>query len=67
MTAPIKLFELKELLQEYIEREKEEFKDAKESAGPNCPGACLALGALDAYRQVLTDIEDLEQEARVEE
>jgi hypothetical protein len=54
---------LKELICEWIDREQENFSEAKQSAGINCPGACMALGAIDAYKQVLEDISSLEQEA----
>jgi hypothetical protein len=54
---------IKELIGEWIEREQENYEEAVESAGINCCGACMASGALEAYRQVLSDIESLEQEA----
>jgi hypothetical protein len=53
---------LKELIGEWIEREEENLEEARASAGINCAGAGMAMGALDAYRQVLSDIADLEAE-----
>lgn len=54
---------LKGLINEWIEREKENFEDAKKSAGVNCAGANMAIGAIDAYKQVLSDIKELEMVA----
>lgn len=54
---------LKELIGEWIEREKENFEEARQSAGVNCPGACMASGAIEAFRQVLSDIEEFERVA----
>jgi len=56
---------LKELISEWIEREMENYEEAVRLVGTECPGACLAAGALDAYQQVLRDIEELEREASV--
>ena len=53
---------LKELINEWIEREQENLKESLELAGHNSPGACMAMGALDAYKQVLSDINELEAE-----
>ena len=53
---------LKELINEWIEREKENYDEAKRSAGINCCGCCMASGALDAYKKVLADIKELESE-----
>ncbi len=52
---------LKKLINEWVEREKENYDEAKKSGGVDCCGACLALGALDAYQQVLGDIKELER------
>lgn len=57
---------LKEYISDWIYREEENFKDAKEAGGVNCVGAGMALGAIDAYRQVLADISELEKEATYE-
>jgi hypothetical protein len=54
---------LKEAINEWIDLETENFNEAKASAGVNCAGAAMALGALDAYRQVLSDIKELEMVA----
>lgn len=54
---------LKEQINEWIEREKQNLKEAMEDGGINCIGAGMAMGALDAYRQVLLDIEELERVA----
>ena len=56
---------LKELINDWIDREKENFDEARKSAGVNCAGAAMALGAIDAYKQVLSDIDELEQEASI--
>lgn len=53
---------LKELIREWIEREEEDLDEAVASAGTNCAGASMAMGALDAYKQVLADIDELERE-----
>lgn len=53
---------LKELINEWIELEKENYSEAKAVAGIDCAGACMANGAIDAYKQVLSDIEELEKE-----
>ena len=57
---------LKELINDWIEREMYNLEEARLSAGIDCPGACLASGALEAYRQVLSDIEELETEMKTE-
>lgn len=54
---------LKELINEWIEHETENYNEARSLAGINSPGACMASGAIDAYRQVLSDIEELQMEA----
>lgn len=48
---------LKELINAWIEREKENIEE--------CHGIQSAQGALNAYRQVLFDIEELEQEVTI--
>lgn len=53
---------LKELINQWIEREEENYDEAK-VFGVDCAGAAMALGALDAYNQVLSDIASLEQTA----
>lgn len=52
---------LKEQIQEWIEREKENFDEARKY-GVNTPGASMAVGAIEAYEQVLRDIAELESE-----
>ncbi len=54
---------LKEFIEESLEREKENFREASKSAGVNCAGASMAIGAVDAFEEVLTYIEELEEEA----
>lgn len=56
---------LVELIEEWIESEQESYEEARESAGVNCCGACMAQGALDAYRQVLADIASLQETAEI--
>lgn len=53
---------LKEFINEWIKRESENYSEAHRLAGVNSPGACMALGAIDAYKTTLKDIEELEQE-----
>lgn len=45
--------ELRDWLINRIEDEQINFKEASKLAGINCPGANQAIGALDAYREVL--------------
>lgn len=54
---------LKELINAWIEREKENMQDIRRTNGTNCAAYSMALGAVDAYQQVLTDIAELETEA----
>jgi hypothetical protein len=56
---------LKELINEWLETETENYSEAMRLGGGNMPGACMASGAIDAYRTVLKDIEELEKEAAV--
>lgn len=51
-----------DLINQCIEQERENQKEAAKSAGVNCCGSCMAMGAIDAYRQVLSDIGELTQE-----
>jgi len=51
---------LKELINQRIEHEKENYKEACFDVGDDSPGALLSGGALGAYQQILKDIEDLE-------
>ncbi len=53
---------LKELINEWIERERENMEEALPS-GVNCAGYCMAAGAFEAYCQVLSEIAELETEA----
>lgn len=57
---------LKELVQAWINQEKENMQEAK-SAGINSPAFCMAIGAHDAYKQVLSDIAALEAEVGITE
>ena len=57
---------LKEVINEWIEREHENLHDAVKSAGSNSVGAAMCMGALEAYKQVLSDIEELEMVAVTE-
>jgi hypothetical protein len=56
---------LKECIGEWLERERDNYEEAKKSAGTNCPGACMAAGAIEAYEQVLSDITELEKEVLI--
>lgn len=56
---------LKEMISEWIELETENYKEAKNLAGINSCGACMAAGAVDAYKQVMSDIAELEAEVVV--
>ena len=58
---------LKELINEWIEREKEDLAECKDHGGYNTVGAGMAMGALEAYRQVLTDISQLERTAVIDD
>lgn len=58
---------IKELINERIDREKENYQEARELSGVNSPGACMASGAIDAYNTVLSDIAELEREAVIDE
>jgi hypothetical protein len=60
--TPSKYDELKHLIHEWIDCETENLNAARISAGINCAGSSMAMGAIDAYRQVLADIEELEQD-----
>lgn len=53
---------LKEMINDWLDREKKNFQDARKSAGINSPGSAMALGAMEAYQQVLDDISKLENE-----
>lgn len=55
---------LKELINEWIEREQENMQQALPS-GVDCAGYCMAAGAFEAYCQVLSDIAELETEIGV--
>lgn len=54
---------LQELINQWVEREKEKLKELREYEGINSPAVCRAVGALSAYEQVLSDIAELEREA----
>jgi hypothetical protein len=56
---------LKELINQWIKRETENYSEAMRLGGGNMPGAYTASGAIDAYKTVLKDIEELEKEAAV--
>lgn len=60
MTEKYKI--LKQLIGEWIERETENLIDIRKTNGVNCVAYGMASGALDAYKQVLSDIEELESE-----
>jgi hypothetical protein len=56
---------LKELINEWIERERENMEHAL-PFGVDCAGYSLAAGAFEAYCQVLSDIAELESEVSYE-
>lgn len=51
---------LKEQIDDWIQREKENLEEATKVAGINCVGAGMAMGAIDAYEEVLSAILELE-------
>lgn len=51
---------LKEQINAWKYREHENLAEAQRLAGNNSPGFAMALGAIEAYDQVLSDIEELE-------
>lgn len=56
---------LKRLIGEWLERENENLDEAQRLGGSNTPGAAMAMGAIEAYEQVLRDIAELEQEVGI--
>lgn len=58
--ASEKYHELESVILEAIDDEIVNRDEAKKSAGINCPGCCMAMGAIDAYREVLRMIDDVE-------
>ena len=52
---------LKELIRSKIENERENLNEAR-SAGTNSPGYSMAIGAIDAYNIILSEIDELETE-----
>lgn len=52
---------LKELIREWIDRETENLKEIRKDGCANTVGEGMAMGAHEAYCQVLNDIEELEQ------
>lgn len=54
----IKIEKLEEFLKEQIESERENYEEAKKNGGANSVGAAMAIGALDAYQDVLNWIKN---------
>ena len=53
---------IKEHINSCIESEEENLQEAIKSAGSKCAGAAMAMGALDAYRDVLEYLTELDRE-----
>ena len=47
------LSSLKSWLEEKIDNETENQKEAQQSAGMDCPGSCMAIGAIDCCKELL--------------
>lgn len=58
MSDPIQIENLKKFLKEQIESEREDYEQAKKNLGANSVGAAMAIGALDAYQDVLNWIKN---------
>lgn len=54
---------LKELIYEWIERETENLLEIRKDGHSNTVGEGMAMGAQEAYHQILNDINELEKEA----
>ncbi len=55
---------IKEHINSCIESEEENLQEAIKSAGSNCAGAAMAMGALDAYKDVLEYLTELDKEVK---
>jgi hypothetical protein len=54
---------LKEAILDWKQTAKEDLKEAQRVAGHNCYGAGFAAGEIQAYEQILSDIEELKSVA----